>query len=81
MKNIVKKMLTLSSVLGVIVLLSGCTGCGKKAPKPQPKPQPCSIRHMKILMSAMFMQKCTRTAVAVANPEWDISSSMKQMQA
>lgn len=40
MKNIVKKMLTLSSVLGVIVLLSGCTGCGKKAPKPQPKPQP-----------------------------------------
>ena len=40
MKNIVKKMLTLSSVLGVIVLLSGCTGCGKKTPKPQPKPQP-----------------------------------------
>ena len=40
MKNIVKKMLTLSSVLGVIVLLSGCTGCGKNTPKPQPKPQP-----------------------------------------
>lgn len=38
MKNLVKKMLTLSSILGVIVLLSGCAGCGQKKMKPQPKP-------------------------------------------
>ena len=40
MKNVVKKMLILSSVLGMAVLLSGCVGCGNKNAKPQPKPQP-----------------------------------------
>ena len=40
MKNLVKKMLTLSSILGVVVLLTGCAGCGHKNTKPQPKPQP-----------------------------------------
>ena len=30
MKNLVKKLLMLSSILGVAVLLSGCTGCGQK---------------------------------------------------
>lgn len=37
MKNLAKKMLILSSVLGVAVLLSGCAGCGHKNAKPQPK--------------------------------------------
>lgn len=37
MKNLVKKMLMLSSVLGVAVLLSGCAGCGHKKAKPQPR--------------------------------------------
>lgn len=40
MKNIVKKMLILTSALGVVVLLSGCAGCGQKKAKPQPKPVP-----------------------------------------
>ncbi len=39
MKNLVKKMLMLSSVLGVAVLLAGCAGCGHNKPKPQPQPK------------------------------------------
>lgn len=42
MKNLIKKMLVLSSALCAVVLLSGCAGCGKKAPRPQPKPAPQS---------------------------------------
>jgi len=42
MKNLIKKMFMLSSVLGVAVLLSGCAGCpNKKAHrKMQPKQEP-----------------------------------------
>ena len=39
MKNLVKKMLVLSSVLGVAVVLSGCAGCGHKKPAPKPQMQ------------------------------------------
>lgn len=40
MKNLVKKMLMLSSILGVAVLLSGCTtGCGHKKAKANRAPQ------------------------------------------
>ena len=38
MKKLIKKMLILSSALGVIILLSGCTGCGQKKMRHQPKP-------------------------------------------
>lgn len=38
MKKLIKKMLILSSALGVIILLSGCTGCGQKKMRYQPKP-------------------------------------------
>ena len=40
MKKLLKQMLVLSSMLGVVVLLSGCAGCGNKqrtAPKPAPQ--------------------------------------------
>lgn len=40
MKNLIKKMLTLSSVLGVAVLLSGCAGCGKQQPRRAPQVAP-----------------------------------------
>ena len=40
MKKLLKQMLVLSSMLGVVVLLSGCAGCGNKqrtTPKPAPQ--------------------------------------------
>ncbi len=36
MKNLMKKMFLLSSILGVAVVLSGCAGCGHKKVKEKP---------------------------------------------
>lgn len=38
MKNLIKKITMLSAVLGVAVLMAGCTNCGKKQMRHQPKP-------------------------------------------
>ena len=40
MKKLITKMFMLASVLGAVVVLSGCAGCGRNKPKPQPKPAP-----------------------------------------
>jgi len=44
MKNLIKKMFMLSSVLGVAVLLSGCTtGCKHRRPQPKPQQQTSDV--------------------------------------
>ncbi len=40
MKNLVKKLLIMTSILGVAVLLSGCTGCGQKNMMNHPQGHP-----------------------------------------
>ena len=37
MKKLIKKMLILSSVFALAVLMAGCTNCGQKKMRPQPK--------------------------------------------
>ena len=38
MKKLIKKVVLFSSILGAVLLMSGCTGCGQKKMKPKPKP-------------------------------------------
>lgn len=38
MKNLIKKTLMLSSILAIAVLMAGCTNCGQKKMRHQPKP-------------------------------------------
>lgn len=46
MKNLVKKFLVLSSVLGLAILLTGCNGCGqKRMMSPQGHPQQMQMKN------------------------------------
>lgn len=57
MKNLVKKMLVMSSILGVAVLLSGCMGCGQKNMNSHPQGHPQQKQMMHNQMQNKQMQQ------------------------